>query len=380
MARSSATSRAASPYTRRLTALRRAMLAHRVGHALITNPKDVAYLTGFLGGDSYLIVGPGKPTLISDSRYEEELAAFAPIAKIVMRTGSILARTAEVLAEEHARERLEVLGVQSEHMTLHADRVFKAFLRKHKIPARLVVPVNGLVADLRLIKDDEEIALIRQAVRIQQEAMEALLPTIRPGQTELEICARLEHEMKVRGSVKPSFDTIVGAQANGSLPHYTPGTKKTAAGKPLLIDWGAMWRGYHSDMTRTFTLGKWSRQMREIYEIVREAHEASAALLAPGRTNHEVDAAARSVIERAGYGERFGHGLGHGIGLDVHEGPSLSGRGPNVPLEPGMVVTIEPGIYLPGIGGVRLENDYVVTERGSKNLCSLPMTLDWATL
>jgi Xaa-Pro aminopeptidase len=380
MARPSATSRATSPYTGRLTKLRRAMAAHGLAHALITNPNDVAYLTGFLGGDSYLIVGPNKPILISDSRYEEELAAFAPIARIVMRTGSILAKTAEVLAEIRDAGTLETLGVQAEHFTLHAERVFKSFFRKHKLPARLLTPVNGLVADLRLIKDDEEVKLIRRAVRIQQEAMEALIPTIKPGQTELEICARLEFEMKARGSVKPSFDTIVGAQANGSLPHYTPGTKKTAAGKPLLIDWGAMWQGYHSDMTRTFTLGKWSKPMREIYEIVREAHEVSAALLAAGRTNHEIDAAARSVIDKAGYGDRFGHGLGHGIGLDVHEGPSVSGRGPAITLEPGMVVTIEPGIYLPGIGGVRLENDYLVTERGSKNLCSLPMTLDWATL
>jgi Xaa-Pro aminopeptidase len=358
------------------------MLRERMGDAgvdrfLVTNPRDVGYLSGFLGGDSYLLVSPaGKPTLITDSRYEEEAQDHRAVVKIALRRASILERAAELLA---AGDAPTSLGIQAEDTTIAGEKALRAALKKHKLSTRIITPTTGLVGHLRRIKDATEVAHIKRAVRIQQDAMDATLAQIAPGWTELEACALLEYEMKCRGSVKPSFDTIVAAQANGSLPHYTPGTKRLAHNKPLLIDWGAMWNGYHSDMTRVFTFGRWPAKIREIYRIVSDAHDAAVAQLAPGVTGAEVDAAARDVIKKAGYGPRFGHGLGHSIGMDIHEGPGLSPRATEQ-LEPGMVLTVEPGIYLPGIGGVRIEDDYLVTERGCRNLCTLPRTLEWATL
>jgi Xaa-Pro aminopeptidase len=186
-------------------------------------------------------------------------------------------------------------------------------------------------------------------------------------------------EMKSRGSSKPSFETIVAARAKGSLPHYQPGSVKLTRNQPLLIDWGAIWKGYHGDMTRTLCWGSWPRKLASVYAIVLEAHQLAAGQLRAGMSTFEIDKIARDHITAAGYGERFGHGLGHGIGLDIHENPCLSHMAEPVALEPGHVVTIEPGVYLPGVGGVRIENDYVVTTSGAKCLCTMPKDLDWAT-
>ncbi len=371
MAKANAASRA--PWKDRIGSVRRSANEHKVGALIISDPKDVGYLTGFLGGDSWLVVPADrrKPILLTDSRYEEDVEPLKAFCSISMRIGAMTGVLTEVLKAN----KIKAVGVQAEHTSLATrDLLAKA------VGAKNLKTTTGVVAGLRAIKDKGEIALIRKALKIQQEALLATLPTIKPGQTELAICARLEFEMKTLGSSDPSFATIVAAKANSSKPHAHPGAAKTAKGKPLLIDWGATWHGYHGDMTRTFCLGKWPKVMSEIYSVVLEAHEAAAAIIAPGVTNHEVDRAARKVIEDAGFGERFGHGLGHGVGLNVHEGPSLGQRGPLTELQPGHVVTVEPGIYLPGIGGVRLEDIYAVTDRGRTNLSSLPKDLKWATL
>ena len=198
--------------------------------------------------------------------------------------------------------------------------------------------------------------------------------------TEAEVAARLEAEMKVRGSSEPGFQTIVAAGTNGSLPHYRPKQKKLAAGKTVLIDWGAVYAGYHADMTRVFALGSWPAKLAEIYDIVLEAQLAAAEALAPGKSTAEIDGVARKIITKAGYAECFGPGLGHGLGLNGHEEPRLTNMLAPTRLEAGMVVTIEPGIYLPGVGGVRIEDDYVVTAKGATNLCSMKKTREWATM
>lgn len=355
----------------RLRRVREAMGGQELSHLLITNPLDVGYLTGFLGGDSYLVLGPGRPVLISDFRYEEELAEFGPLCQIVIRKRSM----GEALAELLSGEGVERVGIQAEVMTV-AERDALA----KRIGTKRVAATMGLIMRMRAVKDAAEVALIRRAVKIQEDALKALLPTLEPGLTELEVAARLEAEMKNRGSSKPSFETIIAARANGSMAHYRPGSTKLAANQPVLIDWGAIWQGYHSDMTRTFTLGKWPKQIAEIYPIVLEAHQRAAAAILPGKSTSEVDRIARDFIAAAGFGDNFGHGLGHGIGLQTHEDPRLSHMLTGTKLEVGHVCTVEPGIYLPGVGGVRLENDYVVEADGAKNLCSLPMTMDWATL
>ena len=362
-----------SVYTARLAKLREAIGTYDISHLLVTNPIDVGYLTGFLGGDSYLLVAKagGKPTIISDFRYSEELEPTKAIATVFIRKRSM----AEAVAELVSDPAVVRCGVQPEHMTLGERDALGA-----KIGPSRLLPTTALVSGLRAEKDEHEIALISRAIRIQELALVATLPTIKPGQSELEVAARLEMEMKTRGSSQPGFPSIVAAKANGSLPHYRPGQEKVAGNQALLIDWGAIFAGYHGDMTRTFTLGKWPAKVREIYQIVLDAHNMTAAALAPGKKTSEIDAIARNHIAKHGYGEFFGHGLGHGMGMNGHEEPRLTNMLAPTLLKPGNVVTIEPGIYLPGIGGVRIEDDFVVTEKGARNLCSLPKDLEWCTL
>lgn len=381
-ARGRSTRPASDPHPARVTALRRAMSRAGVDLLLVTDPVDVAYLTGFLGGDSTLLVAPsGKPEIVSDSRYSEELGAYKTL-RLRLRAGSMMDECASALAEAGlgAKGRKLHVGVQGEHLTLAAHVSLRTAMKKVRLPASAVRTVSNIVADLRLKKDEHELKLLRKAISIQQRALEATLEVVEPGLTELEICAELEYQMKALGSTDPSFATIVAAGANGSLPHYAPAKAKAAANRTLLIDWGAVHAGYHGDMTRTFALGKWPKRLAEVYDVVLEAHQKAAAALGPGVRCRDVDGAARDHITAAGFGRAFGHGLGHGIGLRVHEGPRLSQLAGDAVLEPGHVVTVEPGVYLPGVGGVRIEDDYAITERGAKNLCTLPKTREWATL
>lgn len=362
-----------SPHTERLKRLKRSLKQQELDGLLITNPADIHYLTGFRGEDSYAIVTGGKPTIISDFRFAEELGKLGSGVKIVLRDGPIAKATADALKSLG----LDSIGVQGEYLTLgQRDALLKPLGAG---AAKKLRTTSDLVGSLRLIKTEDEVRAIRRAVKVQQEALLATLETVRPGQTELEVCARLEFEMKSRGSERPAFGPIVAAQANGSLPHAVPGKTKIAKGKPLLIDWGCTVDGYRSDMTRTFSVGTWSKKMAEIYRITREAFLGAVDAVKPGMTGRQLDAVARDIIADAGYGDAFGHSLGHGIGLDVHEGPRVAKTSDTV-LEPGMVITIEPGIYLPGVGGVRIENDILVTPRGGKDLCSLPTDMEWATI
>ena len=372
------------PHALRLRRLRDHLKSINAEAMFVSNPHDVAYLTGFLGGDSFLLVPPSKkPVLISDHRYLEDLQAFKHLATIVMRDGlmaTTLGKQLEKLGFADKRRKPSLL-IQGDHLTLQTvDGLKKHALRPFKVPARVLQPVNGLIAKFRAIKDEHEIKLITKAVRIQEAALEAVLPTLEPGMSELEIAAALEFEMKANGSTEPAFLPIVAVNANGSKPHYTPSAERLRKNKPLLIDWGATWQGYRSDMTRTVHFGRWSKPMATIYDIVHESHLAAVDAIKPGVRCADVDHAAREVIRKAGYGKHFGHGLGHGIGLNVHEAPSLGKLAGESVLQPGHVITVEPGIYLPGTGGVRLENDYLVTPRSVRNLCRLPMTREWATL
>lgn len=373
------------PHAHRLQRLARIIADMDLATFLVTNPKDVGYLTGFLGGDSYLIVHAAshkapKPTVISDFRYKEELEEIHSVADVHIRSGPMVEALGNVLgtAGSDGGGDKGAIGIQAEHMTI-AERASIG----RKLGAggnKRLTDTTGVVPRLRVIKDALEISLIKKAAKIQQDALLAVLPNIKPGQTEAEVAANIEAEMKLRGSSEPGFQTIVAAGANGSLPHYRPQQKKVVAGKPLLIDWGAVYQGYHSDMTRTFSLGKWPAKIAEIFQIVLEAQMKSAAALAPGKSTKEIDAIARDHIAEAGYADFFGHGLGHGLGLNGHEEPRLTNMLAPSRLEPGMVVTIEPGIYLPGVGGVRIEDDYAITNTGAECLCSMKKDLEWCTL
>ena len=365
-----ARSGAADPLARALANRRRrarARLRDRGADTLlITSPKDIRYLTGFHGEDSWAILSPRSMTIISDSRFQEELEALVGV-RVVIRTGPIERAAADALPS------VGPVAIQAEHMTI-ATRAALARL----VGARRLRSTTGLIAGLRAVKDETEIALIRRAVRIQERALLETLDGLEPGRREADIAAELEHRMKSLGAEGLAFSAIVAAGANGSKPHSRPGSTKTRANRTVLIDWGAVAGGYCGDMTRTFALGRWPRRLREVYEVVLEAHQAGVAAVAPGKNCAAVDAAARGVIERAGLGTQFGHGLGHGVGLDIHEAPRLARHSTDV-LEAGMVVTIEPGVYLPGVGGVRIEDDVVVTARGRRTLSTLPKAIDWAS-
>jgi len=363
------TSSTAVPYADRQRRLKSGLRA--LGHPamLVTNPKDIRYLTGFHGEASHLVITEKRPIIISDFRFQEELVAVKGV-DLYIRPGVMLDAVKTVIGDLAPK----TLAIQAEAMSVDTRNTYAK-----AIGAKRIKDTSGLLRELRIIKDDAEVTLIRKAIGIQEAALSATLKQLKPGMTELMVAAILEYEMKVRGSPEPSFDTIAAARANGSLPHAIPGTTKTAKGQPLLIDWGATYDGYHGDMTRTFSFGKWSKQMGEIYRVCLAAHEASLAAVAPGKTGAEVDLVGRRIIDGAGYGPNFGHATGHGIGLDIHEEPRLAKNTTTV-LQPGMVVTIEPGIYFPGVGGVRIEDDVLVTARGGKSLCSLPKDIHWATL
>lgn len=356
-------------YADRLKRVRKAVKDAGADALVITEPVDIRYLTPFSGEASVAIVFGRSLVVISDSRFAEELDELKGHAKVVMRKGPMVNTLAPLLADHDA-----AYAIQADKMTVDMRNALAK-----KVGAKSLVPTSGLMTRVRSVKDAIELKALRKAVKVQEAALESTLEQIGTGWTETEVAALLEFEMRTRGSEGPAFDVISAAGPNSSKAHYRPGTKKTATRRPLLIDWGATIDGYRSDMTRTFSFGGWHREIGRVYDIVLEAYSAGVAAIAPGVKCADVDAAAREVIASAGYGPQFGHSLGHGIGLDIHEMPSLSSLSDWV-LEEGMVVTVEPGVYLPGVGGVRLENDILVTSRGARSMCSLPMDKGWATL
>lgn len=358
----------------RVDALRQRLPHGKTDALLVTNDRDIRYLTGFVGHDSYAVVPLKKKAkqvyILSDFRFDEQIQREAPHAVRVIRSKGM----AEELAKLSKQSKLRTLAVQPGHVTLATrKRLAKEVGKKH-----LVEVEDGLLRQ-RAVKGVEEVAAIRKALGIQQQAFRETLAFMKPGQTEAEVAAYLDYRMRSLGADAPAFSTIVAAGANASLPHAIPGSAKLKQGDIVLIDWGARWGGYCGDLTRVVALGKMPAKIREIYAVALEAQQAAIAMIKPGVAMKDVDTAARDIIAKAGYGDRFGHGLGHGIGLDIHEEPVLSQRSDGT-LQPGHIVTVEPGIYLPGVGGVRIEDDVRVTEAGHEVLSDLPKDLDSAII
>lgn len=354
----------------RVRALRRRMREEGVEALLVVYPPDIRYLTGFHGDDSWALVTRGTVIIISDRRFEEELSSRHRYCRIVMREG----RISEALGKVIKQIKMNQLGLQAEHVTI---RQRKALVKQ--VGAKRLKHVEQWLSNQRSVKDEQEIKLIRKAIRIQEQAYQALLERIEPGMMEARVAALLDFEMRERGAAGPGFPTIVAAGSNASLPHAVPGGRKLKPDAPVLIDFGAVAEGYHGDLTRVIALGRMPRKVAEIYAIVREAQAAGIEAISPGAELKAVDEAARSVIRDAGYGEQFGHSLGHGLGLGVHEQPGISYRSEGE-LQAGHVVTVEPGIYLPGVGGVRIEDDVLVTENGYRKLSRLPSDLESASI
>ena len=354
----------------RLARCRRQMKKHRIGAYLVTKRMDGFYLTSFTGEDSAVLILPRAVHVISDGRFDEAINKECPWVTRWMRKGLLVPEIASVCK----KLKIRALAIQPDHLTV-GDQ---AELRKLNRSTRLV-NAPAIVGEMRCRKDSSELPAIRRAIRVAEEAFAAMLKTIEVGQTELEMAGRLEYEMKRRGALGPSFPTICAEGPNAALPHAFPGGRKVKDGSAILFDWGAQVGFYCSDLTRMVFVGSIPQRIREVYRIVLEAQRRAIAALCPGRRMCDVDAVARDYITEAGYGKEFNHGLGHGLGLDVHESPSLSWRS-DAKLEEGMLVTVEPGVYLPGVGGVRIEDDILVTRTGSRVLTRFDRTLEGAVI
>ena len=360
----------AHPAPGRVQRLARELSELELDALLVDSLVDVRYLTGFTGSHALaLVVGEsaaaklGRHRFLSDFRYATQSAEQVPDAferEIV--SGDLLDALAAALADTGGR-----LGFDEASLTVKGHQRLEELLGGWEL-----VPGGGAVERLRAVKDAGEIARMRAASELADEALRGVLEDGLVGRTERDVAIELELRMRRLGAQAPSFPSIVAAGAHGALPHAEPRGQEIPRDVLVTIDWGALHDGYCSDCTRTYATGEGiSAQAREIYELVLSAQERGLAAVRAGRSGREVDAAAREVIERAGHGEHFGHGLGHGVGMDIHEGPRLSRTAGEELLRAGNVVTVEPGVYLPGLLGVRIEDLVVVGEESQEVLTSL---------
>jgi Xaa-Pro aminopeptidase len=334
---------------------------------LITSLPNIRYLTGFSGSSALLFVAGREVILITDFRYQTQIAdEVGSLARIIIESQSLWTGLWQQLATV---AHLEVIGFESSHM-LHRD-----FQRLLEAGARWQWrPTIDLVETLRERKDADELALIEAANCMAVRALARTLTNVRVGMTELEVAGTLEHALRDEGSENFPFTSIVASGPRSALPHAHSSTRKIEPGDFLLLDFGAETGGYCSDVTRTVVVGSASKEQRDVYNVVRAANETAAARVRAGMTGRDADAIARDYIEQRGFGDLFGHSLGHGIGLEVHEAPRLSKTADGV-LAEGAVVTIEPGIYRPGWGGVRIEDDVFLSPDGPKILTSFTRDL-----
>lgn len=326
---------------------------------LVSSWPNVTYLSGFRGTESWLLVAPQARYFITDSRYAEQARAEAKGFKVILRdTRSV----AQIVADLRRKHGWSTVAFEADTVT----HFFYLGLERQMGRERLR-PTRNLVEGLRLKKDAGEIEKLRRSARIAVEGFRYLSQTLHPGMTELEAQARLEHYTKTIGSEKPAFEIIIAAGERASMPHCQSDRTRIRKDQPVLVDMGVVYEGYHSDLTRPILLGKMNASYRKVNRIVREAQAAGIRRAGPGVPASEVDRACRDWIRRRGYGSYFGHGTGHGVGLEIHEAPSVSASSQTI-LEPGMVITVEPGIYLPGRLGVRIEDMVLITPKGREVL------------
>ncbi|NRG46760.1 aminopeptidase P family protein [Bacillus sp. CRN 9] len=326
---------------------------------LVTSSYNRRYLSNFTGSAGVVLISNDKALFITDFRYTEQAGKQCQGYEVVQHTGSIPEKLASLVQQLGIKK----LGFEQDHVTYSSYQTFDK-----AIDAELV-PISGEIEKLRLIKDESEIKILKGAANIADAAFTHILNFIQPGKTEIEVANELEFFMRKEGATSSSFDMIVASGHRGALPHGVASDKVIEKGELVTLDFGAYYNGYVSDITRTVAIGQPDAKMQEIYHIVLEAQLRGMKGIKPGITGKEADALTRDYITEKGYGDNFGHSTGHGIGLEVHEGPGLSSKS-DIVLEPGMVVTCEPGIYLPGLGGVRIEDDTIITKDGNENLNS----------
>ncbi|MDT8436046.1 MAG: Xaa-Pro peptidase family protein [Gemmatimonadota bacterium] len=349
------TASAVRPEPGRRRRLRERLREARLDGLLVSRAADIRYLSGFAGSSGLLLVEPGLATLITDFRYEEQARdEAAPDVRLEISSDGLFDAVGARLAEESPGRRI---GFQAGALTVQDRQELE-----ERAATVLWEPAGPLVEEQRAVKDPNEIGHIAEAAGLAERALAATLPLVREGMTERDLAAELEYRLRREGSGPLPFDPIVAAGARSALPHARPGGNRLRENDLLLLDFGAARSGYCCDLTRVFVLGAAAEWQQRTHAAVREACERAIAAAGPGVAARDVDAAAREHLSSLGLGERFGHGTGHGIGLEVHEEPRIHRRATGT-LAPGNVVTIEPGVYLPGRGGIRLEQD-VVIERG----------------
>lgn len=346
----------------RLTKLRAILPEHDIDAILISQPQNRRYLSGFTGSAGWLVITAERAVMATDFRYYEQVGREAPgfeLARIQTRVSDLLP---QVLADLGIKR----LGFESQHLTVEQLSTFNKAAGDVEW-----LPLENTVEKIRAVKDQDEIDALRRSAALNDNAFAHLLEVIEPGMTEREAAWEIEAYMRSHGASKVAFDLIVAAGPNGALPHARPGDQAIQPGAPVVIDIGCVLDDYCSDMTRTFCLGKPSSRYLEVWNLVLQAQEAAEAVIRAGTSGMETDAAARDLIVEAGYGDYFGHGLGHGVGLAVHEGPRAS-RLSDDTFEAGMSLTVEPGIYLPGEFGVRLEDLVIIGKDGIEILTNTP--------
>ncbi|NLM37639.1 MAG: aminopeptidase P family protein [Firmicutes bacterium] len=355
----------------RLTKFRQLLAEGKFEGFVVTAPASRRYLSGFTGSSGVLVISKDEAILLTDFRYldqaQEEVKDFGfQVKEHDPRIwGTVAAEIAKLSTGGRSR-----WGFESEHLV---EKNYRAL--NERLECGVLTPTEGFVNQLRRIKSATEIAAIRKALQITEGAWARVLAELKPGRTEKEIAALFEYYQRQLGAEGASFPTIVASGPRSALPHGAPTDKIIEAGELLVLDGGARYAGYCSDFTRTVVVGAApTKQQQELYELVRRAQEVALGGIQAGMTGKEADALAREVIRAAGYGDRFGHGLGHSLGLEIHEQPRLSPTEETI-LEPGMICTVEPGIYLTGWGGIRIEDVVVVTADGIENLTTSPKSL-----
>lgn len=355
----------------RIQSLLYEMKQHSLQGILVTDPKHIYYLTGFASNPherflGLILIQEEEPVLIVPALDAEAAHASSSVQKIVTHTDT---DNPYLLVEQYFKGHLTTAGLEKEYVTLaQFERLEQA------IGAASYTDIGPLLRSLRVNKAPEEITRLKHAIHLIEEVLTQGLKKVKVGVTEVELVAELEYLMKKLGADGPSFDTMVLSGSNTALPHGVPGQRKIQEGDLLMFDMGVFANGYASDITRTFAVGELGQQQKDIYQAVLEANIQGIQAVRPGVTLASIDQAARRVTEQAGYGEYFLHRLGHGLGIDIHEYPSVHGANLDQ-AQPGMVFTIEPGIYVPGVGGVRIEDDVVVTADGVEVLTSFPKHL-----
>ena len=353
-------------FSARLTALAPALA--EVDAMLISGPPNVRYLSGFTGSNALLLVTGAGATLLTDPRYTLQAARQCPHPARVGR-GPLTAMAVEIAK----RRKFKRLGVERNRISFETWEALKAGL-----PSNCeVVPMTNAVENLRMVKSADEIALIRDSVETNSRAFRRALKSFRPGMRETELAAEIDYQARRAGAEAPAFETIVASGERSAFPHARPTSEKIAEKSMLLIDMGSFQAGYASDMTRTFFIGKAPKRFKQAYRAVLDAQLAAIGAVRPGVTAHHVDRAARKELTKSGHAAAFVHSTGHGLGLEIHEPPRIGDKG-DVVLEKGFVVTIEPGVYYEGWGGIRIEDTVVVTDSGCEVLTpTLKELVEW---